>query len=34
MEYRIQDLIDIGLFQELLDRLNDAFCLTTAIVDN
>ncbi len=34
MAYKLQDLIDINLFQELLDHLNQAFNFATAIIDN
>jgi PAS domain S-box-containing protein len=34
MNYKLEDLIDIPLFQELLDRLNEALILPSAIIDN
>ena len=34
MGYRLQDLIDVPKFQELLDRAYDAFDLASAILDN
>ncbi|HSM92375.1 MAG TPA: PocR ligand-binding domain-containing protein [Anaeromyxobacteraceae bacterium] len=34
MDYRIQDLIDIPLFQVLQDRLNEIYSFPSAIIDN
>ena len=34
MDYRIQDLIDIPLFQTLQDRLNEIYSFPSAIIDN
>ena len=34
MNYKLKDLIDIPLFQELLDRLNEALLFPSAIIDN
>ncbi len=34
MKYKLQDLIDIKQFQLLLDRMNEIYSFTTAILDN
>ena len=34
MQYRLQDLIDIGQFQELQDKLNAIYSFPSAIIDN
>ncbi len=34
MAYKLQDLIDIGQFQILQDRLNEIYCFPSAIIDN
>ena len=34
MEFKLQDLIDIGQFQNLQDRLNEIYSFPSAIVDN
>ena len=34
MDYKIEDLIDMQLFQSLQDKLNDIDSFTMAILDN
>ena len=33
-KYKLQDLIDVGKFQSLLNKLSEVSCFTTAILDN
>lgn len=34
MDYKLQDLIDVDLFQTMLESLNDIYAFSTAIIDN